>query len=108
MARVRRGELVGPLGGEEGAYLGGDEAANVGHVGHQIGAVLVGNASQARIVPVAGVCGGAADDQLWVEEARIPLERIIVDEARHLLSLSHGAVRCGSKVGGAALTGSTW
>ena len=45
---------------------GGNEAGGVGHIDPEDGAHLVGDGAHTGVVPFAGICRSAADDQLWL------------------------------------------
>mmetsp|Transcript_19357 Transcript_19357/g.51379 ORF Transcript_19357/g.51379 Transcript_19357/m.51379 type:complete len:382 (+) Transcript_19357:191-1336(+) len=61
--------------------LGGDEARDVGHVAVEDGADLVGDGAEPRVVEVAGVRGGAADEELGAEKCGEGFEVVVVDVA---------------------------
>lgn len=61
-------------------FLGGDETADVGDVGHEIGTLLVTDVSEPAIVPVTGVRRGTADDEPGLEYLGLLLEAGVVDE----------------------------
>lgn len=68
--RVRNGTWV---------QSGRDEPGEVRHVHHEVGAHLVGNASECGEVEAAGVGRPAGDDQLGPVLAREPLDLVHVD-----------------------------
>jgi hypothetical protein len=57
-----------------------DETAGVGDVGHEEGALTLGNGLQRLVVPVAGVGGGTADDETRLKELGLVGEVLVVDE----------------------------
>ena len=59
----------------------GDEAGDVRHVGHEVGAHLVADLPHALVVVVARVRGRAGDDQLGAVQHGVGLEGVVVDEA---------------------------
>ena len=60
---------------------GGDEAGGMGHVDPEDGAYLVGNLPHPLVVPLAGVGGGAADDELGPALEGFALHLVIVHAA---------------------------
>ena len=72
------GDNVGVLEGA-GGLLGGDEAGDVGHVDHEVGANLVGDLPEALVLPLAGVGRATGDDEPGLEKEGLLLEGIVVD-----------------------------
>lgn len=62
------------------SLLASNKTGNVGHVAHEVGAVLVSNLAEAGIVPLTGVSRGTADEDLGAEELGILLESVEIDE----------------------------
>lgn len=63
-------------------HLSGDEPARVCDVGHEERAVLVRCLAEGCVVPVARICGSAADNEAGLEDPRLRCEACIVDEVR--------------------------
>mmetsp|Transcript_11909 Transcript_11909/g.50035 ORF Transcript_11909/g.50035 Transcript_11909/m.50035 type:complete len:337 (-) Transcript_11909:50-1060(-) len=74
------GHHVGILEGRRD-HVRGDEAGDVRHVGHEVGAHLVADLPHALVVVVARVRGRAGDDQLGAVQHGVGLEGVVVDEA---------------------------
>ena len=62
-----------------GVLAGGDEAGEVGHVDHQLGADGVGNRAEGGEIELAGVGRPAGDDQLGPVLVGEPLDLLHVD-----------------------------
>lgn len=52
----------------------------MGHVGHEVGTVLVGNLAEAGIVPLTRVGRGTTDEDLGAEELSVLLEAVEINE----------------------------
>lgn len=71
--------------------LSGNETGDVGHVGHEVGTVLVGDLAEAGIVPLTGVGRGTADENLGAEELGVLLESVKINETGgHIDLVGHG------------------
>ena len=57
----------------------GDEAGEVRHIGHEIGADAVGDLAESLEVPEARIGRGAADDQLRLHLLHAPLDLVHVN-----------------------------
>ena len=57
-----------------------DEAADVRHVGHEVGANLVADLPHALVVVVPGVRGRTGDDQLGAVQHGVLFQRVVVDD----------------------------
>lgn len=62
------------------SLLASNKTGDVGHVSHEVGAVLVSNLTEASIVPLTGVSRGTADDDLGAEKLGVLLESVEIDE----------------------------
>ena len=71
--------------GEGGGVV--KDSPDVGHVGHEVCANLVGDGAEAGVVPLAGVCGASADDHLGAEVQCLLLQLVVVDQARLQMKL---------------------
>ena len=74
------GDDVGVLKGG-GDDAGGDQAGDVGHVDHEVGAAGIGNFAEAAIVDQTAVGGGADHDDLGAVHHGVGLELLVVDDA---------------------------
>ena len=72
-----------------GMHAAGDEAGEVRHVDHEIGADAVGDLAEALEVPEARIGRAAGDDQLRLHLLHAPRDLIHVDQ---LVVLAHGVV----------------
>ena len=61
----------------------GNEAGDVGHVHHEVGAHLMRDLGHAREVNRAGIGGSAADDDLRANLLRLFKKRVVVDDLGH-------------------------
>jgi hypothetical protein len=61
--------------------LGSDEAAGVGHVAEEEGPDAVGDGAKSFVVPVTGVGGSSANEDLGQEDLGLGFEGVVVDEA---------------------------
>ena len=75
----RRGDHIGVLKGRR-RQASGYQTTDVGHVGHQNGAVLVGNGAEALVVQVARVAANAGNDQLRTKELGSELQLVVVNQ----------------------------
>lgn len=57
-----------------------DETGDVGHVGHEVSALAIGDLSETAIVPVTGVSGTTANEETGLEEVGVGLELGIVND----------------------------
>mmetsp|Transcript_29782 Transcript_29782/g.75856 ORF Transcript_29782/g.75856 Transcript_29782/m.75856 type:complete len:532 (+) Transcript_29782:210-1805(+) len=74
-----------------GHHTGSHQAADVRHVRHEVGLVLVADLAHALVVDVAGVGRRAGDDELGPEQHGALLQRVVVDHARLLVqAVGHG------------------
>lgn len=62
------------------SLLASNKTRDVGHVAHEVGAVLVSNLAEAGIVPLTGVGRGTADEDLRAEELGVLLKSVEIDE----------------------------
>mmetsp|Transcript_35060 Transcript_35060/g.74781 ORF Transcript_35060/g.74781 Transcript_35060/m.74781 type:complete len:299 (-) Transcript_35060:161-1057(-) len=67
--------------------VGRDQSRNVRHVHQEEGAVGVGDLAKPLVVPVSGVGRATANYHGRLEEARIPRQLVVVDDARHGIHL---------------------
>mmetsp|Transcript_18526 Transcript_18526/g.33684 ORF Transcript_18526/g.33684 Transcript_18526/m.33684 type:complete len:256 (-) Transcript_18526:42-809(-) len=74
------GDDVGMLKGRL-KFTCGDETTDVGHVHHQKRANFVANGAETGVVPVTGVRGGSADDELRTEFEGLLLKAVVIDVA---------------------------
>ena len=83
---------------------GGDEAGGMGHVDPEDGAHLVGDLAHAFVVPLAGVGGGAADDELGLALEGLALHLVIVHAAGfRIQAIGHRLVQDAGGVHGRAV-----
>jgi hypothetical protein len=52
----------------------------VGHVGQEVGTLLVGNVTETLVVPVTGVGRGTADEQAGLEQVGVAGETLVVED----------------------------
>lgn len=57
-----------------------DETRDVGHVGHEVSALAIGDLSETAIVPVTGVSGTTANEKTGLEEVGVGLELGVVND----------------------------
>lgn len=74
------GDDVAEVEGRLGLFAG-NQTGNVGHVAHEVGAVLVGDLAHGVILELTRVGGGTADEELGAEERSVLLEALVVNEA---------------------------
>ena len=63
-----------------GDDFGSDQARDVGHVDHEVGANLVRNFAHALVVDETAVCRGTSDQNLGSVHKRILLETVVVNQ----------------------------
>lgn len=61
-------------------FSGGNEAGDVGHVHHEEGAILISNGAVLDVVPLARVGRASADDECGLEQRRLRLQGLVVDD----------------------------
>ncbi len=84
-ARAAKGLVAGGgyhvgIGHRAGVQAHGNQAGDVRHVDHQVGAHLVGDLAHALEVDDAGVCGSAAHDELRLHLEGNALHLVVVDK----------------------------
>ena len=63
-----------------GKFLCSDETRCVGDICHQVGPMFIGNLAKCPIIPITGICRGAADDKTGFEDTRLRGEGSVVNE----------------------------
>ena len=63
-----------------GEFLSGDETRRVSNICHQVGPMFIDNLAKCGIIPITGICRGAANDETGFEDTGLRGEGSIVNE----------------------------
>jgi hypothetical protein len=63
-------------------FLSGDKTRCMSDIRHQICPVLISDLAKCFIIPIAGICGSAANDETWLEDARLRGKARVINKLR--------------------------
>ena len=66
-----------------GKFLSGDKTRRVGNICHKVGPMFIGNLAKCGIIPITGICRGAANYETGFEDTCLRGEGSIINELGH-------------------------